>query len=469
MTALLMLLACPKKTVETEAPVPVEDPLAERPEVGAPNAFVPPTAESFTLDSGASVHVVEQRGLPLVSVRLLVEGGKTADPADLPGLVHISDRALLRGTEAHDANAFAEALDQQAIWLSTSTYSSMSLVALDTHSARLDTALGLMAEAVLTPTFDADELGKLHGQIQAQIDEADARPTTMAYEVGERLYWGADHAMAHATTGTKESVAATTAQGCRDSWQQRFVPENATFVVTGDIDAETVRAALDTAFGSWSGAAGESRAMAEAAPTPGYYLVDDPGSTQSTLRVVLPGWSGGEPDLVPARLGAIVLGGTFTSRLNRLLREEKGYTYGARASTSYGEDWGQLVAYSSVRSDVTGAALADLLGELDRITAGIDEAELEKAKGARRTSLTSSVETRSGTAGAFAWALADGYDNRYLETELAALDATALEQVNATLASIDLDQAVVVVVGDLSTVTDQVKESVPSAEWTVVE
>ncbi|MCP4916452.1 MAG: insulinase family protein [Proteobacteria bacterium] len=469
MLPLLTLIACPKPTdPETSVPT-VVDPLAERPVVGEPSAFVPPTAESFTLDSGATVHVVEQRGLPLVSVRLLVDGGKTADPADQPGLTSIANQALTRGTTEHDANAFAELLDQQAIVLGTSTYGTMSMVYVDSHSARLDTALGLMAEAVLSPSFDADELEKLQGQIQAQIDEANARPTTVAYETAERLYWGEGHVMAHATSGTKESVGATTAAGCRESWSQRFRPENATFVITGDIDAHGARTVLDQTFGAWDGTATDTRAMAEAAPTPGYYLVDDPGSTQSTLRVVMPGWSASQPELVAARLGAIVLGGTFTSRLNRLLREEKGYTYGARASTSYGADWGQVVASTSVRSDVTGAALADLLGELDKITAGIDEAELEKAKGARRTSLTSSVETRSGTAGSFAWALADGYDNQYLASELTALDATTLAQVNAALASIDLDQAVVVVVGDLSTVTDQVSTSVPDVTWTTVE
>lgn len=469
MLPLLMLIACPKPT-DPETSVPhVVDPLAQRPDVGAPNAFVPPTAESFTLDSGATVHVVEQRGLPLVSVRLMVDGGKTADPADQPGLTNIADQALLRGTEAHDAAAFAATLDQQAISLSTSTYASMTMVQLDAHSGRMDTALGLMAEAVMTPSFDAGELDKLKGQVQARIDEANARPTTVAFEVAEALYWGEDHPMAHATTGTKESVEGLTAAACRDSWSQRFAPENATFVVTGDIDAAGARAALDKAFGAWSGTATESRALPGAAPTAGYYLVDDPGATQSTLRVVLPGWAAGEPELLHARLGAIVLGGTFTSRLNRLLREEKGYTYGARASTNSSQEWGQVVAYTSVRADVTGAALADLLGELNRIGEGIDDAELEKAKGARKTSLTSSVETRSGTASAFAWALADGYDNQHLANELVAQDAATLEQVNAALASIDMDQAVVVVVGDLSTVHTQVTASVPDVTWTTIE
>ncbi len=459
------LLACPKKNPESAA-MP-ESSLAERPEIPAPLSFTPPTAELLKLESGAELWVIHQPGLPLVAIDLVVHGGKAAD--GIAGEARLCDKMMLRGAGERDATAFAEVLDQQAIDLSTATYDTASMISLATHTGRLSTGLELMADAVVHPTLEPEEFDKLLAQTKASLDENLARPPVVASWVASRLYLGEGHPLSNPAIGTKASLEEVGVEACTASLETRFRPDRATFVVAGDLSAEDAKVALDAAFADWTGPAEEPLDLPSAEPSPGFYLVDDPGSTQSSLRVVMPGWHAVHPERTSAQLGVIVLGGTFTSRLNRLLREEKGYTYGARANLSYGAGYGQVVASTSVRSDVTGAGLRDLLDQLQLVTEGIDTAELDKAKGARRTTLTSRVETRSSTAGTWAWYMADGQPSSQMAEDLAAIDAATLETVNAALAQLDLSQAVVVVVGDISQIEAQLAEHVPEATWTTVE
>ena len=469
MLLLLSLMGCPKD-VETEVPVPtVEDPLATRPELPAARPFVPPTPVTFEHASGAKVIVVEQPGLPLVNVQLVLHAG--AADYGKSGALRLSNSLKLRGAGDRDSTAFAQTLEQQALSLRVSTHQSASVMSLSGASDKLDLGMELMADAVMRPKNDDKELAKLKEQSKAELDESLARPQTVAAWVGDRYAWGAEHPRATPPIGDAEAIGGTYLKDAVESTRLYWRPELATFVFTGDVDQARATQLLDAHFGDWSGPEDFPKPnTAELSWSPGYYLVDDPGATQSSLRVMLPGWSAMNEEIEAARLGTIVLGGTFTSRLNRLLREEKGYTYGARSTLSYGPSWGHLVAYSSVRADVTALAFADLWGELEKIQAsGIDEAELVKAKGARTTSLMESVETRGGTAGTMAWYAIDQQPVDQMQKSLQAVEAADLAAVNAAMGNIQLDQAIVVVVGDLEQVKPQLAEVLPDIEWTVVE
>jgi zinc protease len=469
MLLFLSLLGCPKDAPPEATAVTVVDPLSERPGVPEARPFVPPTAQTFTHSSGAEVIVVEQPGLPLVSVELVVHAGAADYPK--PAALRLSNSLLLRGAGERDSSAFAQTLEQQALSLSVSTHQSASVMSLSGASDKLDLGMELMADAVLRPVHDAKELDKLKERSQASLDESLARPQTVASWVGDRYAWGQDHPRAMPPIGDSEAIRQTSLEDAVTSHGLYWRPDLATFVFTGDVDQARATQLLDAHFGDWSAQAEfPSPQLVEPSWSAGYYLVDDPGATQSSLRVILPGWSAMNEEIEAARLGTLVLGGTFTSRLNRLLREEKGYTYGARSSLSYGPSWGHLVAYSSVRADVTGLALKDLWGELEKIQAGgIDEAELVKAKGARTTSLMEAVETRSGTASTLAWYAIDGQPVDQMSQSLAEVEAADLAAANAAMASIDLSQAIVVVVGDLEQVRPQLAEVLPELEWTVVD
>lgn len=156
---LMMMLGCGPKQAEVSM---IEDPLATQPEIPPATDFTPVTPATSTLESGGvEVWLVERSDLPLVSIRLVIDGGAAADPADQPGLAWLTDTMLTHGAGDRDANAFAAYIEQQAIELDVSTSSTASVVYLDTHADRLEEALDLLADAVLRPLFDAEELDRV--------------------------------------------------------------------------------------------------------------------------------------------------------------------------------------------------------------------------------------------------------------------------------------------------------------------
>jgi zinc protease len=463
---LLLLTACLKgPTPEVAVSNHVLD---TRPTIGAAADYIPPSATSQTLDNGATLWVLPKPGLPLISLRMVVDGGKAADPVGMPGLTSFTDGMLTHGAADKDATAYAAAAEDAALSISFGTGDSNSWGSLDTHTNQLATGLSLFADAVIAPRFDAEEVETLRAQRMASLTQSKDDPRTRASWASDALYFGEGHPLANPSIGNEESIAAVTADQMRESWSARYTPSNAKFVISGDIDVETAVKMLNTAFASWTTDTVSTKApLPTPMGTPGYFAIDNKGAAQTVLRVILPGWLEEDPNYNLADLGRIVLGGTFTSRLNSLLREEKGYTYGARATLTAGDNYGNLIASSNVRTDVTGLALADLMGELVKISAGIDDAELKKAKGSKKTKTVGAMGTRSSVADTFAGYAASDRATDSLAADLAASLGTDLESVNAVLATIDTADAIVLVVGDLDKIMPQLKEHV-QAEWTIV-
>ena len=464
---LLLLTACLKgPTPEVAVSNHVLD---TRPTIGAAADYMPPSATSQTLDNGATLWVLPKPGLPLISLRMIVGGGKAVDSTGMSGVTSFTDSMLTHGAADKDATAFAAAAEDAAVSIGFGTGDSNSWGSLDTHTDKLALGLSLFADAVISPRFDAAEVETLRSQRMASLAQSKDDPRTKATWLSDTLYFGAEHPLSNPSIGNATSITATTADDMRKSWSARYTPANAKFVIAGDIDADTAAKMLNTAFADWNPPAGTtSQALPAPMGAPGFFAMDNKGAAQTVLRVILPGWLETDPSYNLADLGRIVLGGTFTSRLNSLLREEKGYTYGARATLTAGDNYGNLIASSNVRTDVTGLALADLMGELVKISAGIDAAELKKAKGSKKTKTVGSMGTRSSVADTFAGYAASDRAADSLSNDLSASLGTDLDSVNAVLATIDTANAIVVVVGDLDKIMPQLQEHV-QAEWTVIE
>jgi len=441
------------------------------PPTAEPPPFSPPQAQRLDLPGGGQVWLIERPGLPLVSLRVIVPGGRAADPAASPGLVSMADEMLTHGAGERDAQAFAQAMDALALDLSASTDDTATVISLDTHAERLEPALDLLADALLRPIFAADELDRLRDQRKGELTVDQDDPRTVAGWVMDRVYYGEGHPLAHPAEGTLESIASLQADQLRASWEARRGATAPVFVVVGDVTADTITAELEARFSGWETAG--SPAAVPPAPQPitqgpRLVLVDNPGATQTRLSVRMPAPAAADAQVEGARLGAIVLGGTFTSRLNRLLREEKGYTYGAFAGLQTARQDGVVVVGTSVQRDVTAPALQDLLGELRRIHEGLTAEELTKARGSRRTDLVEASASRSSLADLqvdlVLQGLAPDAYARQASEEATVDPAAAL----AAMSGSTLDHASVVVVGDLSVITGPVQAAVPGA-WVVTD
>ena len=464
----LLATACPK----AEPPAPPAPPFpADPPAVVADNTWAPAAPEVVTTVAGAQLWHVHRPGLPLVSLRLVLPGGSVLDPDDMPGLTAFSDAMLMRGSGDMDAAAFSTALQRDAIDLGVSTSRSSTVVSLDCTTEALPTAMALLDQALSSPRFDAGEVDRARTQrVQSRKDALDD-PRSVASSVGWGQWFGTDSPYAHASSGTVSGLEATGSDALAESWSARARPETARWVVVGDVDQATAAGLIAEHFGDWQ-AVGD--APPDLPPPPGRttphakggrILVDNPGASQTVLRVWMPGWTPNDPQRVAGDLGTVALGGTFTSRLNALLREEKGYTYGARAGVVTGKGYGAVQVYTNVFIDTTGDALTDLTGELRRITEGVTDSEVGKGRASRRTDAIEIAAGRSATADMLAGLIADG---RNADGQLADLHMAAraeADDINRVLATLSLDDSLVVVVGDLEKIRAPVEAALPGA-WT---
>ena len=257
---------------------------------------------------------------------------------------------------------------------------------------------------------------------------------------------------------------------CVNPGPSGLAQKNATFVVAGDVALDTLVQKLESRFADWN--RGE-RTRTSIAPPPlhegdaRYFFIDKPGTSQTALRVMMPAPSMNDTLSESAELGSIVLGGTFTSRLNQLLREEKGYTYGARSSYIAKANFGYLVASTNVQREVSAPALADFLAELNRYQDGIEAAELPTSpgRGKRVPYLRWAQETRSHPV-LPAWrSTTSPTDN--LGTQLINAKRASVAEVNESIRSSRVENAVIVVVGDLAKIQSDIEKAVP-ANWEVV-
>ena len=465
MTSFLLFFAC-AHTPET----PVID-LSKPPIVSDTPLYTPPVTSVHTLSNGAEVWVLEKPGLPLTSLRLVLSGGSAADPGDAYGTVSMSDEMLERGAGEYDATAFAAEVEKLAITLGSRTSETSTSIGLDAHTDRLEAGLDLLADMVLRPRFDENTVNRLKEIRLGEIAEASDDGKVISGWTMDELYFGKGHPIAHPIMGTITSVKNLSPEDLKRSWASRMGPDRATFVVVGDVKTAPLLESLETRFGAWEPTGNPVKDIPAPPVHSGderFFFVDKPGTSQTSLRVMMSAPAMNDPAQEPAELGSIVLGGTFTSRLNRLLREEKGYTYGARASTMGRNQYGYLEARTNVQREVSAPALSDLLAELERYSQGIDEAELAKAKGAWQTQTVSAMESRGSIASSFAALAANGLKPSDLQDNLSAAMTADTASVNQAISKSNLDQAIILVVGDLAEIQEDIEQAVP-ARWQVIQ
>lgn len=473
MHALLLLaplvLAAPKKApsaapapesapavVEAPAPPPAPpDPLAELPAIGAEVPFSVKAPATAKLSNGVTVWVAPQPSLPLVTLVLSVPGGASLDAPGAQGLQWLTDRMLTQGAAGKDAAAFAEALEQLGASIDVSTGHTASTVTLTTRKAELARALDLVADAIVRPTFKKKAVVRERDlAVSALVADAD-EPVSVATRLAWARWFGAGHPYANPTDGTVAGLGTLDAKQVKARWREAWGADGATVTVAGDVTLAEVVPLLEARLGAaWKPA---RRAVSAAPPVPAraarsVVVVDKPGASQTMFSLVFPGAALGTPEVAPARVGTIALGGTFTSRLNALLREKRGYTYGVRASLVALPGTGILTIGTRIRTDATGPAMSDLLGELESIRKGVTPEEVVKARSAYRQDLVEAMESRAGVAGTFAgWHVA-GLAPTALDADLSATGATERDAVTTAMQAYDASKALIVLVGDLAVI-----------------
>jgi predicted Zn-dependent peptidase len=422
------------------------------PQPGPPRKLELPPVERHALANGVKVLLVGVHEVPAVEVILVLPVGAVADPAGKDGLAAMTAAMLDEGAGGKDALALADAIDFLGASLGAGASWDASTVRLRTAVARLPEALALMADVALRPDFPPAELERLRKEALTGLLQARDQPSAIAGRALALAVFGSDHRFGRPLGGDVAHLQAVAVEDLRAFHAARYVPEGATLVVVGDVEAASVLPELEKAFGSWQGKAAGAAPVVPALKqlaSRSVWLVDKKDAAQSALRLgrIGPAWP--DPAYVPNEVMNTLLGGSFTSRLNDNLREQHGYSYGARSGFRRNRATGLFTVATDVQTDKTAPAVTEVFKELERMLGLAAKEEVERARNYAALGYAGDFETTSQLAQRMVekvvYDLPDGFYESFVPKALA-VDAALMQK--AARGAIDPKRTALVVVGD---------------------
>ena len=324
-----------------------------------------------------------------------------------------------------------------------------------------DKVLELFADVLLHPAFPTKELERMRRQRLAAIARRADSADSIAGIVFPRLLYGSDHP--YGRFETVKSVQGVSRDEIVAFYKKVYVPNNASLVVVGDVTPDAIVAKLEAALKDWK--PGEAVEPKLPEPPSGkavtVYLVDKPAAAQSVLAVGQVGVARSTPDYFPLSVMNAILGGQFSSRINLNLREDKGYTYGARSSFAFRQGPGPFQAGAPVQTDKTKEALVELTKEIADISgkrpATADE--LAFAKDRLVKGFPSRFETNAGQAGTLAELVLYNLPDDYFTHYQSRVEAVSRDDVTRVAKKyLDPGHMMILVVGDKAKIESGLKE-----------
>lgn len=427
------------------------------PSVGPPRPIHFPPVETIHA-GGLRCLLARRRSMPILDLHLLFRHGATEDPAALAGCAAMIASTLDTGTRATTQNGIAERLDALGTALAVQTAWDHSSIGLRVLSDRLEPALHLLAELVREAAFPEREFDQRRQlRIEAILQERN-EPDIVAGHAIARAIYGTGHPYGRPHGGTRATIERLTRDDAGAFHRRFYVPGNAFLLAVGDTDGDSLQRIAESAFGGWAATGtpearttGPARTTPEPEPiVPGIRLVDRIGAPQSEFRIGTIGAERTSHDYFALLVLNTMLGGSFSSRLNTRLREERGFTYGAFSRFAFRRSRGPFVAGASVDAEATHLAIADtidVIHAMGRESAGEDE--VERARRYLSLGLVHGMETNAGVAARIAEVEVHGLGAAYYEGYVDRIRAVTAEQVREVAARY-LDRAgmAFAVVGD---------------------
>jgi zinc protease len=430
------------------------------PELGPPPVLDLPEIQRFTLSNGLPVLLMESHRVPLVQVVLVIEAGSVHESAGRAGLAALTAAMLDEGAGERNALEIADEVDYLGADLATSASHHASRVTLHAPLSKLEPALAIMADVARRPTFPAEELERQRKERLTTLLQWRDEPRAIASVAFAGTLYGEEHPYGRPTLGNAASLVATTVDDLRAFHAAHFHSGNATLIVVGDAARGTIEPLLERAFGDWrpGNAPAVELPPAEQVGAREIFLVDKPGAAQSVIRIGRIGAERLSDDYHELVVMNTILGGSFTSRLNQILREERGYSYGAFSAFDFRPSPGPFVAQADVQTAVTDSALVVFVRELGSILERVPEDELRRAKNYVALGFPQNFETVASTAGMMVelalYDLPPDTFERFI-AEVMAVTAEDVERVARKY--LDPDRVAIVVVGDRATIESAIR------------
>jgi predicted Zn-dependent peptidase len=425
------------------------------PALGSDPPFGLPEIRRGALANGLRVWTLEHHAVPLVSFLVLLPAGAAADPPGRPGLAAVTSDLLDEGCGDLNALDVHEALGRMGGHLDTEIGSDATLLTLTSLSRSASGAASLLADMVIRPRFEQRDFDRVRELRLNRLMQLRDLPPGLAERAFTQLLY-ANHPYGHLAIGTEESLQGMQLGEVADFHRNVYSPSCITVVAAGDAPHGELASLVEQAFGDWSPTGGVALPdpWAVAPPvmsSPRIALVHRAAAPQSELRIGHVAVSRSTPDYHALLVCNMVLGGQFVSRINMNLREDKGYTYGARTSFDFRRGIGPFVLSASVQSDATVAAVREAVAELRAIRGErpVTRNELETGRAALTRGYPRNFETAEqisrGAAQLALYGLPEDYFSTFVPKVLA---VDEVEVMRVASEHIDPSRLLTVVVGD---------------------
>jgi len=441
----------------SQLPFPTEFPTLDLPDI-----------QRAKLSNGLEIVLAERHDVPMINLSVQFKSGHSSDSNEQPGLASFSMSMLTEGTKRYNALQLSSKLEELGTDLYTNVGLDSSSINVSSLKSNLIPSLDLLYEVMTEAVFDEKEIERKKIRWLASIDQSLSTPNGIVSNIAPGLLYGDKnpYGKPFSGNGTRESIQWMERESMIGYTQEMLNPSNATILVVGDTNLDEITTVLENKFGTWSDSQSYQDNVIDyqnyQTPTERkIYLVDKPGAVQSLIVAgqLLP--SPDTEDEIDIELMNAVIGGSFTSRLNMNLREDKSWSYGARARLSRFKGPRPMLVYAPVQTDKTVPSIQEIIREYDEYLTSrpAQTDELEAIVKDRSLGLIGQFETFGALMGGLSGVVTFNRSDDYLESLPEAYQAIKIDDIHqATNTYIDPNIWTWIIVGDLSIIENEIRE-----------
>ena len=410
-------------------------------------------------DKGISIYGAKQDELPLVSFGISIEGGMLLDDPNKIGVANLVTDIMMQGTANKTPIELEEAIDALGSSINMSTGKQSININVNTLKRNFLPTLALVEEILFEPRWDSNEFDRVKRQTAELIKRRSAVPSTIASRVFNKLNYGS-HILANPTLGTVESVQSISINDLKNYVNANFSADLATISIVGDVSRSEAVNAFKNMVNRWDiqNVNFNNYEIPKPNKSAKVYFVDVPNAKQSEIRIGYLGIPRTHEDFYATTVMNMKLGGNFSGDVNMVLREEKGFTYGARTRFSGSKYPGTFIASSAVRSNTTEESVNIFKNLLTNYSNPISEDDLEFTKNVTLKSNARRFETLGALRGMIANIATYDLPFDYIKAEEEQVRSMTIQSHNQLVKKyIRPDEMIYLVIGDAKTQMDGLK------------
>ncbi|MGM0581866.1 MAG: M16 family metallopeptidase [Bacteroidota bacterium] len=440
---------------------PSEIDRSKEPELGEMPLITPPSIYEAKLANGMKILGIQNDELPLVNFSIRLKGGGLLDDPNKPGVANLFTDIMQEGTKNKTPEELEDAIGQIGANIGMNTGNEEIVIYGNCLARYFDETIAIIEEMMLEPRWDMDEFDRLQKAQINNIKQRNANPNAIAGSVANKITYGEDHIFAKPLSGTEESVEAITIDDLKAYYEKNFSPSVASLQIAGSVTQAQVKEALSGLNEKWESKEVtfpeyEMRGIDEEGKI---YFANFPNAKQSVIRLQRLAVERNHPDYHPLSVANYGLGGNSGGKLFQVLREDKGYTYGAYSNISSSTQKAPFAAYSSVKTNTTPQSVATFKEVIEDYKQNYDSAELEKARTALIRKEAREYETLGQKLNVLQQISSYGLPKDFIKQNQEELKAYTVEDMTKIMNQyMNVDEMNYIIVGDAETQLEGVKE-----------